>query len=235
MIWERIEKLPASARIPLPAPYRQMYLISILADKSGWLVGPYKHLTRLATDLRTRDDLRDILAKKRVRFGLRQTDVPPADVERQERYGPFVRGANHDQNFAAARVKPLATPFRADRPAPGNRISDRKENVMTFWATQTPQSHHIVEFNHLEELGVSHEPGDQELDHGQLPAVLLAGEFHQRYLSAILKQTHGWDRKALQAGLTKLYRSLYVERSHLFHPLWDISKIILVEAGIKTG
>jgi hypothetical protein len=85
----------------------------------------------------------------------------------------------------------------------------------------------------LEKLGVSNEKGARESDYQQLPAVLLAAEFHQRYISVILKQTHNWDRQSLQAKLAGTYDSLYRLRSPLFLPLWEISKIILHEAGFE--
>jgi hypothetical protein len=209
--------------------------VPIPQDKFCWLVGPYEALTPLATDLRQNEGLRDLLTKKKVRLGLRETDCPPDEVERQERYGKTIPGQDRAKDFTGARVKSLATPFRADQPAPVNRISDQRENVKTFWATQTPQSHHIVEFNHLEKLGLSHLQGRGELDHPRLPAVLLAAEFHQRYISAIFKQTHGWDKNQMRQQIVPLYRALYLGRSLLYHPLWDISRIVLGQAGIETA
>jgi hypothetical protein len=232
-IWKTIENLPSCEALPLPPPYQQILLIRIQADDTHWLVGPFKQLTKVATDLRDTESLCRILSSKKVRLGLRKSDEPPLNLEQQEAYGEYVRGADHGTDFTARRVGPLAIPFRADKP-PVNRISDSKENVKNFWKTRTPQSHHIVEFNHLEKLGVSNEKGDRESDYQQLPAVLLAAEFHQRYISVILKQTHNWDRKSLQAKLAGTYDSLYRLRSPLFLPLWEISKIILHEAGIET-
>ncbi|HEX3716518.1 MAG TPA: hypothetical protein VH595_01005 [Verrucomicrobiae bacterium] len=100
--------------------------------------------------------------------------------------------------------------------------------------TQTPQSHHIVEFNHLRDLGKSHDTGLGEMDHGQLPCVLLAAEFHQRYISSILKQTHGWNLQELRAGLSKVYSSIYLPRGILFSPLWAVSEIILDAAEVPV-
>jgi len=232
-IWKSIENLSSCEALPLPTPYQQILLIRIQADDTHWLVGPFKELTKVATDLRDKESLCRILSGKKVRIGLRKDDEPPVNLEQQEAYGQYVRGADHGTDFTARRVDPVAMPFRVNSP-PVNRISDRKENVKNFWKTRTPQSHHIVEFNHLEKLGVSNEQGERESDYRQLPAVLLAAEFHQRYISVILKQTHNWDRKILQAKLAGTYDSLYRLRSLLFLPLWEISKIILHEAGIET-
>ena len=115
-----------------------------------------------------------------------------------------------------------------------NRRTDREENVKRFWDSQTPQSHHIVEFNNLETLGVSHEIGLAEMDYQQLPAVLLAAEFHQRYISAILKPAQHWGKAKLQTDMVALYRGLYLGRGPLFEPLWRISQVILKHAGLRT-
>jgi hypothetical protein len=233
-IWKSIENLSSCEALPLPPPYRQILLIRIQADGTHWLVGPFKELIKVATDLRDQESLWRILSSKRVRIGLRKSDEPPVNLKQQEAYGEYMRGANHGADFTARRLDPVAMPFRANKP-PVNRISDCQENVKNFWKTRTPQSHHIVEFNHLEKLGVSNEKGDKESDYQRLPAVLLAAEFHQRYLSVILKQTHNWDRSNLQSKLAGTYDSLYRLRSPLFLPLWEISKIILHEAGIETS
>jgi hypothetical protein len=118
--------------------------------------------------------------------------------------------------------------------APINRKTDREENVKDFWATQTPQSHHIVEFNNLKTLGVSTEDGSEGMDYLQLPAVLLAAEFHQRYISTILKPAQRWEKVKLQSEIVVTYRDLYTQRSKLFEPMWLISKTILEHAGVKS-
>ncbi len=137
-----------------------------------------------------------------------------------------IRTMNQVTTLSAAHAELLLVPI--------NRISDQRENVNTFWATQTPQSHHIVEFNHLEKLGLSHLQGWGELDHPRLPAVLLAAEFHQRYLSASFKLTHGWDEPRLRQELVPFYRALYLGRSLLYHPLWEISKLVFQQAGMHS-
>jgi hypothetical protein len=208
--------------IPVP-PVQEM-------ESSAWLVGRYKDQTTFATDLRHSGPLQRFVTENRIRLGLRSTDLPPFNVERQERYGGTVAGANAPH--VEERLRTLARPIRRGTP-PDNRLSDQKENVRRFWETQTPQSHHIVEFNHLRDIGVSGEDGFGAMDHGQLPCVLLAAEFHQRYFSSLLKQTHGWNQTQLRDGLNQIYSSLYLSNGLLFQPLWSISKIILVAAGIS--
>jgi hypothetical protein len=72
------------------------------------------------------------------------------------------------------------------------------------------------------------------MDYLQLPAVLLAAEFHQRYISAILKPAQHWGKQQLQSTIASAYRDLYSGRGPLFEPLWRVSRVILDEAGIKT-
>ncbi len=230
MLWNTIRNLPGITPLDFPG-YSTAYLLGI-AGGTAWLIAPYRDLTKIATALRDSEDLRDLLTEHRVRLGLRDTDVPPAEVERMPRYGELVVGPNAGMDFTAARVDPLAPPVIPGGPVPKNRKSDREQNVKEFWETQTPQSHHIVEFNNLCALGVSSERGLGEMDYQLLPAVLLAAEFHQRYYSAILKPAQHWPRAQLQTSIAALYQSLYHGRSSVFIPLWDVSRVILNQAGI---
>ncbi len=234
MLWKKIADLPGCKLVTPPKNYPQLFLLKTLVDDTGWLVGPYKEMVRLATDLRHDEALRDFLSANQVRLGLRNSDVPPADIERKKRCGPSVQGENHDKDFTAARLNPIAQPVSAQGPLPANRKTDREENVKRFWDSLTPQSHHIVEFNNLETLDVSREVGNEEMDYLQLPAVLLAAEFHQRYVSAILKPAHQWTKGKLKSEIVTVYRSLYLGRSQLFEPMWKISKVILEGAGLKS-
>src|SRR5947207_2213796 len=151
-MWAQIRSLPGAKLVQAPAGYGEVLLLPVPADgtktSSCWLIGRYRDQTRLATDLRTSETLQDFVADCSARFGLRETDRPPVAVERQERYGKNIPGASAGHDFAGQRLQTLAQPFRPGA-APVNRISDRKENVRLFWATQTPQSHPIVEFNHF--------------------------------------------------------------------------------------
>jgi len=231
MMWTNIQNLAGCERVTPPGNYPEFYWFR-LSDGTGWLVGRYNELTRLATNLRDDAALRDFLSREnnRVRLGLRASDAPPAGVERQERYGSTVAGVNAATDFRGLRLGSSAPPVNPGNPAPINRKSDREENVKTFWATQTPQSHHIVEFNNLETLGFSKQIGVRDQDYLQLPAVLLAAEFHQRYFSAILKPAQHLGKARLEAEIVAVYRRLYLERSPLFEPLWSISAVILAEA-----
>jgi hypothetical protein len=234
MLWNTIAALPGCRKVE-PKNYSQLYLFQTPGNETGWLIGPYKYLTTLATDLRDNAGLREFLADCRVRLGLRDSDVPPADLERQKRYGATTLGANYNQDFTPARVNPLAPPVSSSAPPPVNRKTDREENVKRFWDSQTPQSHHIVEFNNLETLGKSRKIGVTEMDYLNLPAVLLAAEFHQRYISAILKPAQHWGKAKLQADIVDLYYRLYQGRGPLFDPLWQVSKVILAHAGLKLS
>ena len=235
-VWKAIAHLPGCKPLTPLKGYPRFFLFQTSVDDTGWLVGPYKQLTPLATNLRDDERLRDFLSGNRVRIGLRNTDRPPAEIEREERYGKLIHGRDRHKDFTSARLNPAVAPAREMEisPAPVNRKTDREENVKRFWASQTPQSHHIVEFNNLETLGVSQKDGDAEMDYLQLPAVLLAAEFHQRYISAILKPAQRFEKEELKSEIGSVYWGLYGGgRSLLFEPLWRISRVILKEAGIK--
>jgi hypothetical protein len=238
MLWRTIEEM--CEHNSLPGPHPNVWVTKSMTDDSRLLIGPYNELTRLATRLRDGgdleiDELRQLLKKSRIRLGLRDSDIPPVDLERQERYGETVLGQNYGTDFSSCRVEGLSTVVRPDREIPINRLSDRKRNVASFWKTQTPQAHHIVEYNHLRDLGVSREQGDTEMDYLQLPAVLLAAEFHQRYISSYLKRTHGWTRDKLRNEIASAYRDVYQQKGALFDPLLTISGVILRAAGIKNA
>jgi hypothetical protein len=234
-VWNTIAQLPGCKPLTPLKGYARFFLFQTSLDDTGWLVGPYKQLTPFATNLRDDEGLRDFLSANGVRIGLRSTDVPPAEIERQKRYGNLIHGADRGKDFTLARSNPVAEPVKEIGPASVNRKTDREENVRRFWASQTPQSHHIVEFNNLETLGVSQKDGDGEMDYGQLPAVLLAAEFHQRYISAILKPAQRLEKQELKSEIASVYWGLYGGgRGPLFDPLWKVSQVILKEAGIKN-
>jgi hypothetical protein len=233
MLWNTIATLTDCTR--LTGEFHGLFALKN-ADGTQWLIGPYERLTVVATALRTREDLRDMLGALRIRLGLRDTDVPPDGV-RQGRYGKTIPGQKHALDFTPSRTFSLAQPaldLAPGQAAPTNRRGDREENVRTFWMTQTPQSHHIVEFNNLRDIGASTKHGLREMDYGGLPAVLLAAEFHQRYLSIFLKSAHGETAAALRRKMTGMYRTLYLGRSALFRRLWDVSAVILREAGLRV-
>ena len=232
-LWQEIKALPACEPMAMPEPYPGVLLFRQLVDNTHWLVGQYGDLRRIETDLRWSPPLRSMLTSRRVRIGLRADDVPPAELERQERYGSTIPGQDRQTDFAPVRAKSLAPPVHVDRPVSGNRRGDREQNVKDYWRTQTPQAHHIVEFNNLETLGASQKVGSSEMDYQQLPAVLLAAEFHQRYISSILKPAQEWERKQLLAEIVSVYRGIYQGRGQLFEPLWSISNVILKQAGIS--
>ena len=55
-------------------------------------------------------------------LGLRNSDQPPAGLERQPRYGATIPGADAAKSFEATRKERLAAPVRPDQPAPPNRL-----------------------------------------------------------------------------------------------------------------
>ncbi len=234
-LWNAISNLRGCKLVTPPKSYAPLFLLKTKVDKTGWLVGPYRDMTWLATDLRTDKALRDFLEKNRVRLGLRETDVPPEDIERQEGYGTTVRGEHHDKDFSGARRDAKAQAVSESSAASVSRKTDREANVKSFWDSQTPQSHHIVEFNNLKKLGASRSGGEAEMDYLQLPTVLLAAEFHQRYISAVLRPAQHWGAEGLRSEIAGVYRKLYLGRSELFEPLWRISQEILRRAGDIPG
>jgi hypothetical protein len=233
MLWNFISTLPGCERIAPPgARETDMFLLRIASDDSAWLIAPYKSLTGFATALREHSDCRDFIVANNVRIGLREQDKPAADVARQPRFGGTVRGPDASRDFTSVRKNQLAIPVNPLPPASNNRRTDREANVLGFWQTQTPQSHHIVEYNNLAKLGVS-QPGNMtEMDYDRLPAVLLAAEFHQKYISMILKPPQQWPAAQLRQGISTLYRQVYLHKSALFESLWKVSAAILSEGRL---
>jgi hypothetical protein len=235
-------------------------------DDTNWLVGEYQHLAQFASGLRENQDLQDFMSEHRIRIGLRKSDVAPTGKQ-EKGYGPLVEipGGKTDHSsdrqnpvsrpltdFADGRLNPVPQPAGA---ASGYRRTDHEANVKKYWESQTPQSHHIVEFNNLEKLCGSRKKEDDgrwaqgEMDYQQLPAVLLAAEFHQRYISIMLKSPQKWDGQTLKSSIDSVYRALYLqnhvppaserggaaaEPRRLLEPLWDISLVILKQASLMS-
>lgn len=233
MPWKAIAELSGCESVLPAGDFSRCFVIRTSVDETGWMIGPYEEMTRFAIELRHAAHLRNLLGSKRIRIGLRKTDVPPVGTVRQIGYGTVVPGDGWKRDFTDERLNPLVMPVGKEAVST-NRKTDREQNVRTFWETQTPQSHHIVEFNSLNALGASTADGKTGMDYLGLPAVLLAAEFHQRYISAILKPAHRWGKIQLQSEMAGLYRDLYTQRSKLFEPLWLISKAILERAGVTS-
>jgi len=235
MHWQDLERVGGKKITPRNGC--DLYLFEIPPEdpkskRTAWLIGQYNTLAALATDLRNDAGLRELLTHYGVRLGLRRTDVPPANIEPQKSFGPLVQGANYDQDFTKMREKRLALPIRDTSPTPPNRRDDREENVKRYWESLTPQSHHIVEFKNLETLGVSHRPGLGKMDYDQLPAMLLAAEFHKCYICPLLKPAQLWGKEQLQKDMKTLYSNLYLHKSDLFKSLWPIAEVIMKNAGL---
>ncbi len=237
-MWEEIKKIPGCRSAFAPGGYGEVFFLPVPSvgnlQPSYWMIGRYKDQTSLATALRCFDLPQTYVAACQVRFGMRESDRPPVDMERVKRYGALIKGIHALHDFTGQRIQPLAQPVRPGESVV-NRLGDRKQNVNQYWATQTPQSHHIVEFNHLHDIGVSSKQGSGAMDHGQLPCVLLSAEFHQRYISSILKKAHGRSESQLRDSLAQVYSSLYRGRGPLFQPLWAVSQIILRSAGVSLA
>jgi hypothetical protein len=235
-LWQNLRSIPGAKTVATPG-FGEAILLPVphLGDSGDtfWMVGQYKDQTRLATASRANEGVQKFLAKHRVRFGFRSTDVPPAGLTRQEEYGKTRRGKDASKSFVHERVNPLTVPAKPQNALMTNRRGDRDDNVRTFWESQTQQSHHIVEYNHLNGIDASNPVGLGELDHGQLPCVLLAAEFHQRWVSSILKRTHRWDKPQLLAGVCDVYSSIYALGGPL-RPLWSVSRLILSAAGVTV-
>ena len=230
----KVENLPLdrSEVVLLPVPS-----LSWAKGKFFWLVGDYKHLTNFATSIRSDKTAQDFVADHHIRFGMRNTDCPPVNLDRQESYGTRKAGADAAKNFVADRIKSINSApqaARLNKPMTTNRRSDRDENVRLYWLTQTAQSHHIVEYNNLHTVEASQPGGASPLDHDQLPCVLLAAEIHQRYISSALKHTHGMSKAALQKDMISIYQEIYETKCPPLAPLWQVSREILRAAGFAV-
>jgi hypothetical protein len=213
--------------------YGEMYFLAIPGGTNTcWMIGRYTDQIKLATDLRNNVVAQDLMGEHQVRLGFRQTDVAPFNIDRQARYGSKIVGAHQNTNFVGQRKDMGGTPVKAGE-APTNRRSDREENVKLYWFSQTPQSHHVVEYNNLKKIGISKPSGSNEFDHGNLPCVLLAAEFHQRYISSVLKPTHSMNDKQLKEKMYAKYLSLY-KQNQMLEPLWRVSEIILRHARVGS-
>ncbi len=248
-IWNDIHKTVCENN-SLSAPWDKLLLTRAVGAHGCWLVGPHPDLSSLATKLRDEPALCLRLHEAKVRFGFRATDVPPLNAVRQERYGNkvFRKGTLDFQGQRLHQMIKTAKELKHPTlsiPPPNFRKSDLLVNVGTYWATQTPQAHHIVEFNNLAGMGLSTEGGSEELDYDQLPCVLLMAEFHQRYISSVLKQTHfrkPKDKKEsldVVAQLRKTYQGLYQygsfnQQEHApLGALWEISDIVFKAVEAK--
>lgn len=231
--WDAIR---ASGRRAEPPKYGEQILLPAVGlpsegKETHWLVGSYSAQTGLTRQLRSNPDAQAWVEGLHLRFGFRETDVPPTGT-RQERFGATVVGDNPQTDFSSRRGSSSPPPVKAG-PAAIHRQGDVRKNVLTYWQSQTPQSHHIVEFNHLRDIGAS-TYGSGPLDHDQLPCVLLMAEFHQRYISSVLRLDRGLPASKLREKLPETYRSIYCDRSAALKPLWGVARAILEAAGLRV-
>ena len=238
VLWQKIGDI-AGAKVVKSSDFGDVVLLPVpglgTEVDTYWMIGRYKDQTKLATALREDEAAQTFVAGHHVRFGFRKTDVAPIGLDRQKEYGETeVNPATATKDFRGERKRTLVKPVNDENAAQINRLSDREENVRLYWRSQTPQSHHVVEFNNLRDINRSRKGRGYfgPLDHSQLPCVLLAAEFHQRYVSSILKPTHGMGEEELLRTMERTYWSLYATGSSPLRPLWDVSRLILREAGL---
>lgn len=236
-MWDEIAKM--SSKVVTPEGFNtKMYLFPTLpviinhnSEVTYWMVGKYKDQIEIARKIRENPNLQHFLGREKIRLGLRETDVAPANIPRIKSYGNTVPGANRDIDFTSNRKDIFSNPVRGGQ-LNINRLSDREDNVFEYWKARTPESHHIVEFNNLRDIGKSTKNGSGELDHDQLPCVLLVAEFHQRYISSMLKHLHGKDSTRLRMEMVPAYKNIYATRGVALEPLWKVSEIILRRAAV---
>ena len=259
-VWDAIK---AESKICKPEPmpgFQGLLAVDGGVPERRWLIGPHPELSRIATGLRNNAQHCAILSSKCIRLGFRKTDCPPKyGVAAQESCGEMQEQAVTDHSLnrqnpiirSAKEIKQQLKPSVSKplKPPPDWRKSDEFPNVQSYWATQTPQAHHIVEFNNLEQLGLSSLDGTGELDYKQLPCVLLMAEFHQRYISSALKLTHNGvganpssplgEKLVALDRLRRTYEALYdlstyADAARPFQSLWEISRIIFEVAEQKV-
>jgi hypothetical protein len=236
-MWDDILKLRPDRMkvkaVTVPGSGSSMYLLHVKPvgnqKASNWMVGSYKDQTYLTGKLRKSEDHQQFMAAHRVRFGMRKSDHPPQyqfnDWEKGG-YGEYKEGKGAKRSYRYRRKTTLHSPVDSGE-VTKNRIGDREQNIKDYWSRMIPQSHHIVEYNHLEKLVDTTGP----MEHGQLPCVLLAAELHQRYVNKILDETRNWDEDRLRKDIGKEYKALY--SGPVLKPIWSVAKVILKEAGVK--
>jgi hypothetical protein len=227
-IWDLINHHGICVPAALPKPYCSLLVTQAGDGRMKWLIGDHPTLARLANQLRSDESLCDQLIARNIYFGFRKTDTPPVGLKRQPSYGRLILNKILDGN--KRRVHAKLPPLRDDDNTGTARISDKFLTVKNYWRTQSPQAHHIVEFNNLATIGVSRRTGKRDLDYDGLPCVLLMAEFHQRFVSSHLKETHIWtgSQSQLLKNLKLLYAKIY--RNSWNKPLWHISQIIFAVA-----
>ena len=198
-------------------------------ESLNWLVGTYPVLCEMSKSLRTSESLYKLLCEKGVQYGFRKTDKPPTGIIRQKEYGKSE--AQPAGDFSKSRIIETHTPISKDKVC-DSRISDHYANIKSFWKSQSPQAHHIVEFNNLEMVGVSTRTGSGDLDYKQLPCVLLMAEFHQRHVSSKLRDTRTGDDQPAERikKLRARYDQIYCSHAPQLASLGKISAAIFTVA-----
>lgn len=177
MIWKRLSNSDYLVPVHLAGFQAEHLYLTRSLSKQGtdeehcpWLIGPYNALNRLATRLREEQALREEIADLKVRFGSRDSDVPPRQVALKSMPNTPVRPAK-DHRPERSQSQAGESP---------NRETDRNAGAERYWSRMRLQAHHIVEDNIVEKL----EADEGDLQRNNAPCVLLSAELHQRLFSA---------------------------------------------------
>jgi hypothetical protein len=222
---------------------------SVYRLPKGWLIGSYAALCELADALKWDPNrngykieaLEAKLRKCRPRFGLRKTDRPP-QREFQKKMDEFdeltveeelelASDQGLDKLIARRTASPEAYRGRGEAGGGKNatsaepRRAELYDEVRDFWISQTLQAHHIVEDNIVKKLGLR----APELARAEAPAVLLAPEFHQRYLAVPKAEREAFNNKLTPESafiaLRKISAGLYLHP--VLAPLGQTSDLII--------
>ena len=129
VLWQQIGDI-AGAKVVKSPDFGDVVLLPVpglgTEVDTYWMISRYTDQTKLATALREDEAAQAFVAKHRVRLGFRKTDLPPIDLDRQERYGETeVNPETATKDFRGERKKTLVEPVNDENAAQVNRLSDR--------------------------------------------------------------------------------------------------------------
>ena len=109
--------------VGLAGKFQNVLLAFNPTESRYWVVGTYPVLCELSKELRSNDELRQLLFDKGIQFGFRETDKPPTGLIRQKEYGMLEARLAGD--FIKSRKIETHTPVTKDKVC-GSRIAARK-------------------------------------------------------------------------------------------------------------
>ncbi len=189
-VWELIRTKACTADSLLqPHPLYQVYLarqpIHIQPPSAAaasdwedrhWVIGSYKELQRLATNLRADESLRILFSEAGAAFGRRHTDVPPTELST----GPARFRKDEKKAIKEGKLNPVNLALLKQRVTPGATMDPRRSDLFTpyaqFYSAKTLEAHHIVEKSMLGTLNLN--KGAFHDDNA--PCVLVVAELHQQ-------------------------------------------------------